>query len=367
MRITRKEIKTIFTCSVLILLASVFVVCSSDKDDEPDYPLDCNATLTLIFTIPKTETALSDDRLDYENYINIAAGHYKIYFFSYKESDTNGGTLLAEFTTKTIEAVENSNYTQYIVTGDVPMSLMEDAIASDGSYSFKVVMLANWGSYPEVTEGTTTIDDLCEGTNTTFSAKTDFTLSPSNLIPFYGVQEYSGVTLTMNEETKLGTEISLLRAMAKVEVVFDDGMEIADVSIQNYNAEGYCAPKGVYLSTNYNDYALHLVGGENDTESKSQSFLKVDNYTWRAYLPEYNNMGDDFAYISVKINSDDYDYKIYFAEYTDNDTENSESERFDIMRNYFYSFTVPGIAPTALSRSAQASPLKVKVDKIELK
>ncbi len=348
-------------------------------------PNDGTATRAAGSTTSATRAAANDpdgyeEGIGYEDYINLAGGDYKIYFFSYNPNDANdtneqkGGTLTAEFKPESTTSTSDGTTTTYTITGSVPEALLTET-------DFRVVMLANWGWwYPGVTEGETTIDDLCEGTNTTFNAFKKFVIDADNLIPFYGVQEYTNVTFTSGTTTTLGTPISLLRAVAKVEVILtpdesvdDDGNansninEFSNVSIVNYNNQGYCAPWGVYTAADYDTEmnnnpssgnwdkewvdGLHLVGGTNDTGSKSQDFTNISRHsynidgttgtydTWRIYLPEYNNMGDDYCYIQVYVDGDPF--TIYFADYTDGIIANTEtSNRYNLKRNNLYRFYV---------------------------
>lgn len=292
----------------------------------------------------------------YENYIDVARGNYRILFFG---SDNK---LIAPFTPSGVVAAEGKDYREYCVTGKVPAALLSHT-------GFKVVVLANWESYGgenALQPGVTTIDDICTAEWARFTHKTDFVLGENNLIPFYGVHEYTGVTFRKGEMTLLPEPVTLLRAMAKVEVVLEpgdmEGISFAGVSLCNYNDKGYCAPKDVYHQDDYDhdgswgdDYVdgLHLVGGDNDADAvgRELKFLKVNGRsttqkeTWIAYVPEYDNIngGDDsFSYIEVKFKhqaESDAPYKIYFAEY-ENGSPGDNSRRLDIHRNYLYRFKV---------------------------
>ncbi|MCD8208394.1 MAG: hypothetical protein LUD72_10690, partial [Bacteroidales bacterium] len=245
-------------------------------------------------------------------------------------------------------AVEGSTYTQYTLSGSVGDDL--------AAYSnFKVVVLANWGAYPTVTAGTTTIDSLVEGDNTTFSADTFLGgVDESHLIPFYGVREYSDVEWKRGRRTTLSGDITLLRALAKVEVVLseDSGIDGFDsVSIVRYNESGYCAPKGVYLRADYDhgydwdeDFTSspHLVGDANDSVASSRTypFTRQDTTSagdvWVIYLPEYDNTSNSNDYSFIRVTLDDINYEIYFSNYTDGST--SSTADYDIYRNHLYRF-----------------------------
>ncbi len=332
--------------------------------------------LTLTASYGYDEAGKYETGSDYENYIDVAGGDYRIYFFTDDDANKGNDVLIAAF--EPDEAVPvpvtGSGYTEYSVYGEAP-----DALTTHDT--FKVVMLANWGTdnYPDVEAGTTTIDDICEhstdNSKYTFSHLTDFELSPTDtpkrLIPFFGVHAYTGVKFKANDATVLREPVTLLRAMAKVEVVFEPNEDDVDAGITSfdyvkahrYNDRGYCAPANVYSEDDYDsnytkwetDFVegLHLVGNANDedstTEGKSLDFLKTQEYdgedtyeTWTAYLPEYSNTSDadDYSYIEVYVN--DTSYQIYFAEYEDGTTKNdyTQGERYDIRRNVLYRFYV---------------------------
>ncbi len=379
MRIKRINILGALVCG---LLATGLAACSdSPVETLSDGTLDDKSHIVLTFVTPNDNASTRSDGtgtrsadgdpdgyeagIGYEDYINISGSDYKIYFFTYDSGDEKGGTLIAEFKPTDVKEVDGNSYTTYTVTGDVPNELLSVT-------DFSVVMLANYGLwYPSVTVGSTTIDDLCEGTNTTFNAFNKFVIEADNLIPFYGVQEYSSVSFTTGETTSLKTPVSLLRAVAKVEVIVTSDSDVNTfdaVEIVNYNSTGYCAPTGVYTADDYNaDYGiqpeddewpnvfvngLHIVGGANDTDSKTQAFTQITDAnqdTWRIYLPEYDNSGDDYCYITVTIDGEEYN--IYFAEYTDGTTDNTDtSKRLNLKRNNLYRFYVTVTTEEAVIR-----------------
>lgn len=296
----------------------------------------------------------------YENYIDMSDDAYRIYFFT---ADDN--TLIARFEAAEVVPVEGRDYVDYTLLGKVPDELVNHS-------DFKIVILANWPAYDDdaLTIGTTTIADICKADWARFDfPPKSFELGPDNLIPFYGVHTYEGVTFKPNVATLLDKPITLLRAMAKVEVILetDDYFNLAFdwVRMNRYNKTGYCAPdadseddydhNGVWAD----DYAgsLHLV-----TESGTGTdlpFLKVSreegaaNATgdktitekWIAYLPEYDNKNadNDYACIEAKFNiqvGDDGPHTIYFSKYTNGKTDNDAANRLDIERNNLYRFHV---------------------------
>lgn len=296
----------------------------------------------------------------YENYIDMSDDAYRIYFFT---ADDN--TLIARFEAAEVVPVEGRNYVDYTLLGAVPDELVNHS-------DFKIVILANWPAYDDdaLTIGTTTITDICNADWARFDFPLkSFELGPDNLIPFYGVHTYEEVTFKPNVATLLDEPITLLRAMAKVEVILetDDYFNLAFdwVRMNRYNQTGYCAPdadseddydhNGVWAD----DYAgsLHLVTGSGT--GTDLPFLKVSreegaaNATgdktitekWIAYLPEYDNKnaGDDYACIKAKFNmqvGNDEPHTIYFSNYTNGKTDNDAANRLDIERNNLYRFHV---------------------------
>lgn len=287
----------------------------------------------------------------YENYIDVAGGKYRIYFF-----DTNN-RFIARFLPSGVVAEERTNYVDYTVQGEVPEGM---AIYRD----FKVVMLANWPTYNDgdLEAGVTTIEELCNADWAQFKRPVKQQLGPGNLIPFYGVHEYKDVTFEMGEPTVLSEPVTLLRALAKVEVVLEYDTETLEIPAKSttyicrFNDKGYCAPSGVYSQNDYgqgtdweNDYldGLHLIGGKNQNGAtvKRAEFWRTSGeagkVVWVIYLTEYQNKGVEYEYSYVEIDlGEEGTYNIYFAEYTGGVTDNDDAKRLDIMRNNLYRFKV---------------------------
>ena len=287
----------------------------------------------------------------YENYIDVAGGDYRIYFF-----DSNN-RFIARFLPSGVVAVEGTNYVDYTVQGEVPEGM---AIYRD----FKVVMLANWPTYNDgdLEAGVTTIEELCNADWAQFKRPGIQQLGPGNLIPFYGVHEYENVAFEMGKRTMLPEPVTLLRALAKVEVVLEYDTETLEIPakpttyIRRFNGKGYCAPSGVYSQNDYgqgtnweNDYldGLHLIGGKNQNfaTNNQAEFLRTSEeagkVVWIIYLTEYQNkgVGDEYSYVEIDL-GEEGTYNIYFAEYTGGVTDNADAKRLDIMRNNLYRFKV---------------------------
>ena len=356
---------------LLLLPAVLFVSCSRDTEDD-NVPSAGEMTLGIGFKIPARAVADGYEEGEaYENYIDAANGNYRIYFFDAENK------LIARFDPEAfILMAEDDKYVEYSVLGEVPEALAEH------SDFFKMVVLANWPQCDDANMKTeeTTITDICNAAWAQYDCLTDSKTTPTaialnpfaenpserKLMPFYGVHEYSNVTFRSGVATILDEPVTLLRAMAKVEVILetDDYFDLSfsSLKINRYNAKGYCAPKDVFKQSDYDhngsyddDYVqtLHLVGDANDANEKELSFRKVNRWDedgkryekWTAYLPEYQNIGADNAYSSIKAKfdiqqADDTPHTIYFANYSGGKTDNSDGNRLNIERNNIYRFKV---------------------------
>ncbi len=337
------------------LALCVLSACVYEEQDEPeltgDYSL-LNISLSLPMTLAETgETSGYVPGEGYENYIDIKNRGYRIYFFDSVDR------YVARFTPMLITSSDSKENT-YDVLGRAT-----DDIA--GLSNFKIVVLANWPSYPDagLQRGVSTIDDLCSDAAAKFDRLSSFELDPDKglTIPFFGVHHYTGVTIEKGKLTTLAEPVALLRAMAKIEVVVNiDGATLSSIGLRGFNAEGYCAPAGVHSQSDYDhsgnwdlDYVKtpHLVGGANDADAanafvpllhKAASGAKQE--MWIAYVPEYSNLNAD-SYksrleLKLDVQSDEaVPYDIYFADYDANGKMVADSY-FDILRNNCYRFTV---------------------------
>lgn len=321
-------------------------------------------SLSIGFRMPTRAPGdyLYEEGTTYENYIDIADEDYRIYFF-----DTDN-KYIARFKPSGFFPEEGTDYIDYFVLGEAPKALVTKS-------SFKVVVIANWQQYPDDADlkaGVTTIDDVCKGETALFKQFASFNLDENNLIPFYGVREYSDITFRPEIATILPEPITLLRAVAKVEVILETdathNLSFENVRINRYNKQGYCAPQNIYTQGSYDhngvwadDYVhtLHLVNGRNDVddtdnvEEKTLDFICTGTWEangskyqkWVAYLTEYQNkdVNDGYCFVEAKFehqyDTDDY-HKIYFAEYSSGVTNNANDVRLNVERNNIYRFHI---------------------------
>lgn len=283
----------------------------------------------------------------YENFIDIENGGYRVLFF---DMDNR---YLATFEPQKFTALGSDRLSSktYEVTGKVD---------ADMPSNFKVVVLANWPSYPQnLVRGVTTVADICSADNARFSYHSIYQLSPSELIPMYGIKECKNVTLRDKIIVPLGT-VHLLRAMAKVEVLGTEGpWTIEEVKLHNYNGFGYCAPADVFNEADYvrYDYALdfntniHIPTGA--FMQSALSLGEVASGHFVIYVPEYQNTLNGIgignkATLGIRFKErTDKEYAVDFKYYQSPSADVTEGTPFDIRRNYDYRFVIHKVGEEA--------------------
>lgn len=277
-----------------------------------------------------------------ENYLELTRGDYRIYFF-----DTEG-RYLDRFVTTGIPVQTETEDVNGVTTWYYHQ--FKGAIPHDLPLAFKMVMLANWGVYPDteggpvLVPGETTIADMCAHAGSRFTRLTPdadgnwLDTESGRLIPFYGVREYDMrdyvdpadivdgqirgdifVDLSHPRVSDGDTSLPLLRAMARVEVVLDNPFaSFSDVRITRVNPEGYCAPENAMLHTDYfhgydwdTDFSRvpHLPGGDNSPAASPVAMTRVPvaegaPERWVAYIPEYRNAGAGDGFCSIQVTLD---------------------------------------------------------------
>lgn len=334
-----------FTSYITTVLLALALGSCNIMDDSPctDEPASIGTPVQVGFTLTTGEVssrAITEDEQEgtgYENYIDIESNDFRILLFD------AANKYLTTFNPTIIRATDNSQYPQtYYVEGELP----------EAYSNFKLVVLANWGIYPEVSESST-IESVCMDPASVYNYTAGFTPSADNKIPMYGVKTCTE-TLRADLLTDLGT-VDLLRAMAKIEVKCSESLEditLTGVTLHHYNTSGMCAPKGIYGNTTDWDadtgtdcsHEIHLP--ENVTQGESLPFNKVgDGYV--IYVPEFDNKttGVTKSYISVSMEHADKspvtleNTNIYFGEYNTEGTLQPNTD-FDIVRNHWYTYTI---------------------------
>ncbi len=261
-----------------------------------------------------------------ENYIDILGGDIRFVVLS---TDNEYLGLIEGLAITPVDTYESSK--RYYVTGGTTADI------SGGN--FKVMVLANWGSYPAAP----TIEQAWNA-RYTFAGGA---ISKENPIPLYGIREFKVGTLTPDVAANLGT-IHLLRAMAKIEVIFDDPKElysVTDLKLTAYNPAGFCAPYGVDSQDEYvkDSWEADYVGTPSIptglTPGRDIDFIPVAGTdSWLLYVPEYNNNLSSVpqALIDIAVTDEVNTYRTQF-QLRD---PNAPSRPADFLRNVWYKLTV---------------------------
>ncbi len=344
---------------VLLILGLTLGACSTGDDE--DISSDLRQTNIVVrFTLPASASAKTragdgyEDGSLIENYIDVQ-NSCKVLFFS------QNNTFLGLLDHQIVAEIPGTGRQQYNLCGIPPLNLPSD---------FKIMIAANWPDMSVIDNaivGATTIDDICHAVASVFDMPPGLMLDLENghLMPFFGIRSYSGISIQPGTTT-LPESITLLRAMAKVEIIFDSGASELHpaVTLCHFNVKGYCAPAGVYDQNDYgqgndwdSDYLhrLHLVSADNNNDSeaagrRAELAMCADGASrWIAYVPEYRNLkadgspAPDEAYIEIRLPSqtpDEKPFKIYFSSYSGETSANTTLPRFNIERNNIYRFNV---------------------------
>lgn len=361
----RSRTKHIFLVAWLCCLTAFLTSCGSDAVNADEG--EGQTVMSFVMRAPQANGASGNGEYEEgtanENAIGMDDADYRILFFD--SSNKYLGRCYGAFT-----AMNSSEYTEYRFSGVVPETLLARATLKDGKYTaaFKIVVLANWGAYDDgaLTVGESTIEDLCNAEWAQFSWDENSTqeiINGKKRIPFFGVRGFSGIEFAKGKTTSLGSyPITLLRAVAKVEVSKEDteenkDYELKSVSLDNYNAKGFCAPLVDDRDDYDHDYiwsmdfvrSLHLVGNQ---EQKSTLAFYHDEETdkWVAYIPEYRNLEEDGITArndgllsAIKVRFDfqvekDKEFTVFFADYYEN--SNVVKEYLNIERNNLYRYVI---------------------------
>lgn len=331
----------------IVLAALLLGACHSIMDDEvcADQPSDTTTPVQIGFTLTTGDvssraiTEGEDPGSERENYIDIANNNFRILLFN------TDNKYLTALKVNRITQTGNDG-TTYYVEGEL-----------DEAYTdFKLVVLANWGTYADNWTPETTIANVCEAT---YSYSSSFNIN-NDLIPMYGVQIYKNVELRADLLTELPTDIDLLRAMAKIEVTCNaEGFELSEVKLHRYNTSGYCAPTGVDEDTatdwKYEENAVcnHVTHIPANSVSTSElNFVIPTENGFIAYVPEFDNKTntEERSYIEVSlIHTDDKspvnleETNIYFCLYDEENGTPTVNSDFDIVRNHWYKYDITNV------------------------
>ncbi len=331
----------------IVLAAFLLSACHSIMDDEvcADQPSDTTTPVQIGFTLTTGDvssrvTEEPEAGTGYENYIDIEGGDFRILLF-----DATDDTYLTTFEPTSIRPTDNTKYPQtYYVEGE---------LSETYDNNFKLVVLANWENYPELSAAST-IESVCNDAASIFTYTAPFTPSATQRIPMYGVKLCTE-TLRPDLLTDLG-QVDLLRAMAKIQVTCNaTDIVLTGATLHYYNTSGHCAPTNVYSNTatdwdwDNDEVCHHAVHIPADVSSADNLSFTPTDEGYIVYVPEFDNTDvTTKSFISVSLEHTDGtevnldNTNIYFGEYTDEGTL-VENTGFDIVRNHYYKYTIANV------------------------
>lgn len=383
--------------------------CSLIYEEGPEAPAEPSVRpdfITLSVTAPAPSRTAADGRFEtgssLENHIDFDGKDYRLLIFSADDTDdaVTGGTFLTQLPgiaspverETTIEGVRTVTYT---VTAQTTEAFPEN--------SFRLVMLANWGEYPVLAPGKTTLAQLTEHDAAQFTAPAtpadngawlSAGKDDKRLIPFYGVRKYtydaSDVKISSEGYNRIHTldfskqALPLLRAMCKMELIVDDpdlsSVSLSAATITLHNSKGFCAPSGAFDHIHYfngYDYTLDFTSTPHipaDATASKLGFTRAEARSadgstkerWVAYMPEYLNIGDgaEAASIEVTVNGINGKATVMFNL---PDNTSSPTIPYNLLRNNLYRITITDISSGSASGKIVAVPWTYKsLPEIEL-
>lgn len=302
------------------------------------------------------------DRLGNEYYINP----YDVEVLVFTCGETPEASTFVERASM-VRASETDYYYQYQLDGT--LTKIEEETP------YRIVVLANMNGSCYTTgaialvEGTTTMKDYLHSlayTGYTANFTNSLLTSDTERIPMWGT-----TAAYLNDGAQINMD--LLRAMAKVKVKMAKSLgNLSAVTLEYANPGGYVTPlltKNGDESTTGNPYGVSAIN--NNAEKKTitggntqrvrtpriptglkpinglaaeptLSFSNVsstDNYEYVIYIPEYKNLGSEATPARMKLTIEDKPYKLEFKDYS----ETNSTDYFDIIRNYYYQYTITGV------------------------
>lgn len=270
----------------------------------------------------------------YENYINLGGDDIKVVLYN------TDNTFLADVTNFVVIPVESYDSSKrYYLRGTTKSDI--------SSGKFKILIVANWKSYPTYLS----LDNIWAQTYQYAGS----TLSRTNTIPLFGIKQCSITGVEYDKELNLGT-IHLLRAVAKIEVILKNGTLEDDtdgtplpendywhfkyLKLSHYNKSGFCAPTGVDSEDGYkkdswsNDYVSHLSIPSGVETGTDLEFVPTEKNHWVVYVPEYDNQGANPAKINLDIAESTHGPKSITI------NEPNTTKAADFKRNVWYRVTI---------------------------
>lgn len=322
--------RNITTLTVSLLLGLLATSCGFDDGDKPTVAEDMEVRVAFRMSFAEDATRAANDGWDdydpqdsgsaYENAINTEELQVCV-------CDGQGNIIGNVENIVAINTSASESYTDYTITGTWANAkqLLEKAK--------KIMVLANCGKEPVNASNIATLAFKRSDT--------------ANFIPMWGVTSIS-TPLQLGKQNSIGN-INLLRAMAKIRVRLEDGMQqrgyaLGNISLDNYNDRGYCLPK-TYADVD----ATNLIRFDNSLNAYASwqntiSLTGTATQSLTVYVPEYDVIGasdERKPTVNVQLMREGHEegsYSLQFCNYVEG--EPIESSEHNIQRNHFYDYTV---------------------------
>lgn len=190
-----KQILRLATLLTALITALLTISCSQSDDPAPTPSAEVRLTLTINVdeesVSSRAPTGDYDPGVGYENYIGISEGDFAVYLL-----DEVSNTVLANVSTPVLTVQTSvAPYKTYRLDFGVSSNLYGRL----NGRSVKVLFLANWGTYPNVTVGTA-LTNIVEGP-ASIKKFVPFgsSVSQTERIPMFGIRRYDNIELVPDE------------------------------------------------------------------------------------------------------------------------------------------------------------------------
>lgn len=369
-----------------MLIASATVLCGCSGSDAPQPIEETDGkdayivmTLSTATSTPGLTTRASGHdtslALENENKIDIDGGDYRVLIFS------KDGRLLERFMPTEFIKVESSDYKNYTISG--PITQTDFMANADGSYDFRIMVLANWeslggkGIYDKynLIPGSTLVEDvvnmsrrecfaLWTGQTSTESGWQPFNENNKG-IPMFGFGdihvEKNQVEASRPDAPVNVGNIPMLRSMTKIEIIdnitgpLGNKPVITGVSINRHLSTGTFIPdiaKNPFWGVENYQVTTPTLPIEPQRENNPLEFFEApvrDGMSvYAAYLTEQDieNVAEtDRPVVSVMVigtNGTQSAYQLQLSEYKDGKPSDPMKS---LLRNHIYRFEIVGVNP----------------------
>lgn len=231
-----------------------------------------------------------------------------------------------------------SSTTKDTYYGSIAYKQMQSCLDANQKFTGKIMVLANCPQF----------DGSGDLSNLTFDYSASSSYNPANengYIPMWGVISSPDTQITQDQTVNFGT-INLLRSMAKIELVPNNGFGTNQASLESatlnkYNTSGLCVPTGytTYTSTNEAQQDAFNIPSSVTTSSTSLAFTSSTDGKYIIYIPEMKKEAQSTITLSIKTStSEAKTYTVNLGGYSDDGS--FSNNYYDIIRNHIYRYNL---------------------------